>query len=136
MNISITPFHPNSLKLTAHGYIKITSTSKSTNNMATKKYLIEKGWRALPITLIPDSKVVNLSLVFLLGPKRWVAKSVTTTKPNATIIWNIIGIKSCAVLCACITIMILGKIKIKRQDYKPCLLVLLINSVSYKPNSL
>lgn len=46
--ISISPRTPSSLKFTAHGYMKITSTSKRTNKIATKKYFIEKGTRALP----------------------------------------------------------------------------------------
>ena len=41
-NISITPNIPNSLKFTAQGYMKITSTSNNTNKIATRKYLIEK----------------------------------------------------------------------------------------------
>ena len=47
INISIIPSMPNSLKLTAQGYIKITSTSNSTNNIATKKYLIENGHKKI-----------------------------------------------------------------------------------------
>ena len=68
MNISINPLTPNSLKFTAHGYIKMTSISKRTNKIATKKYLIENGWRAFHTDLIPDSKATNLSDVLRLGP--------------------------------------------------------------------
>ena len=53
------PGEPKSLKFTAQGYIKITSTSNNTNNMATRKYLMDMGVKALPITSTPDSNVVN-----------------------------------------------------------------------------
>ncbi len=86
MNISISPLTPNSLKLTAHGYMKITSISKSTNKIATKKYFMENGCRALPIDLIPDSNATNLSAVLRLGPIKWVRVIVKTTNPRATII--------------------------------------------------
>lgn len=86
MNISIKPLTPKSLKLTAQGYINITSTSNKTNRMATKKYLIEKGCRAFPTDSIPDSKGVSLSDVLRLGPIRCVTSMVPTTKPKATII--------------------------------------------------
>ena len=44
------PSLPNSLKFTAHGYINITSTSNSTKSIATRKYFMEIGVRALPTT--------------------------------------------------------------------------------------
>src|SRR3569833_2855818 len=91
MNISIIPSCPKALKLTAQGYMKITSTSNSTNNIATRKYLIDIGVRALPITSIPDSNGVSLSLVTRLGPILCVTNMVVTTKPTATTIWNMMG---------------------------------------------
>ena len=45
---STTPTIPSSLKFTAQGYIKITSMSNNTKIMATKKYLMANGTRALP----------------------------------------------------------------------------------------
>ena len=47
-NISAKPNNPNALKLTAQGYMKITSTSNNTNNIATKKYFTENGVLAFP----------------------------------------------------------------------------------------
>ena len=64
-NTSTTPTIPSSLKFTAHGYIKITSISNSTNIIATKKYLIANGVRALPWLSTPHSKVSNLIFDFL-----------------------------------------------------------------------
>lgn len=125
MNISIIPLDPSSLKFTAHGYMKITSTSNRTNRMATRKYLMEKGCLALPTTLIPASKVDNLSSVFLAGPSKWVAINVVTTKPSATTTWNIIGRKSEGILCVSI-ILIWYKIKRKRQDNNPAFSIIVI----------
>src|SRR5690606_21338290 len=85
-NISIRPFIPNSLKLTAQGYINITSISKITNKIATIKYFIENGWRAFPTTSIPDSKEDNLFSVRTFGPIKCVTTIVGTPKPAATII--------------------------------------------------
>ncbi len=73
-----------SLKSTAHGYMNITSTSNNTNKMATRKYLIENGIRALPRGSIPHSKESSLILPFLLGPSIWVDTMVNPTKPAAT----------------------------------------------------
>jgi len=84
MIISINPNHPSSLKFTAQGYIKMTSISNSTNNIAMIKYLIEKGMRELPTESIPHSKVSNLISDFRLGPNMWVKKMVVMTKPIAT----------------------------------------------------
>ena len=50
------PSLPNDLKFTAHGYINMTSTSKSTKRMAIKKYLTENGLLAFPNPSIPHSK--------------------------------------------------------------------------------
>ena len=50
--------------------MKITSISKRTNNIATKKYLIENGCRAFPTDLIPDSNATNLSDVLRFGPTK------------------------------------------------------------------
>ena len=47
-NISATPSKPSLRKLTAQGYIKITSTSNKTKRIATKKYLTEIGDLAFP----------------------------------------------------------------------------------------
>lgn len=84
MNISIKPFTPKSRKLTAHGYMKITSISKRTNRIATKKYFMEKGCLAFPTDLIPDSKATSLSDVLRFGPTRCVMVIVNTTNPRAT----------------------------------------------------
>jgi hypothetical protein len=69
ITILIIPSIPNSLKLTAQGYKKITSTSNKTKRMATKKYFTEKGMRALPTDSIPHSKFLSLFTELLLGPK-------------------------------------------------------------------
>ena len=84
-NISISPCNFSSMKFTAHGYMNITSTSNKTNKIATKKYLIEKGMRALPCDSMPHSKVSNFTFDFLLGPRRWVTKMVVPTNPTAAI---------------------------------------------------
>jgi hypothetical protein len=68
MTIFTMPSIPSSLKLIAQGYKKITSTSKRTNKMATRKYLTEKGMRALPTDSIPHSKFLSLEAEDLLGP--------------------------------------------------------------------
>lgn len=94
MNISIIPFIPRDLKLTAQGYMKMTSTSNSTKSIATRKYLIENGTRALPCDSIPHSNVSSLIFDFLLGPRKCVAVMVATTNPAATINWSTIGKKS------------------------------------------
>lgn len=52
--------------------------------MATKKYLIEKGWRAFPTDFIPDSKATNFSEVLRLGPTKCVMVIVKATNPKAT----------------------------------------------------
>jgi hypothetical protein len=46
MTILTIPSIPNSLKLIAQGYRKITSTSNNTNKIATRKYFTENGIRA------------------------------------------------------------------------------------------
>jgi len=86
-NISTYPIVPRTLKLTAHGYIKMTSTSNITNKMAVRKYLMENGSRAFPTLSIPLSKLISLSAVFLLGPNKCVEIIVVTTKPAATQNW-------------------------------------------------
>jgi len=83
INISTNPCTPNSLKFTAQGYMKITSTSKRTKRMATRKYLIWKGARALPTDSTPHSKDSSLTFVLLFGPNKWVAIIVVPTKPTA-----------------------------------------------------
>ena len=50
------PSLPRARKFTAHGYMKMTSTSNSTNTMAVRKYFTEIGVRALPTDSIPHSK--------------------------------------------------------------------------------
>src|SRR5690606_36704253 len=77
------PSNPNSLKFTAHGYINTTSMSKTTNKMATMKYLTEKGCLALPMTSIPDSNAPNLVSVRIFGPIKCVAMMVPTPKATA-----------------------------------------------------
>jgi hypothetical protein len=51
MTILTMPSIPNSLKLIAQGYRKITSTSNNTNKIATRKYFTENGIRAFPLLL-------------------------------------------------------------------------------------
>lgn len=75
------PTSPSVLYVTAHGYMKITSTSKRTNRMAVRKYLMLKGIRAFPTAGKPASNISNLFLVRFLGPILCVTKSVVTTKP-------------------------------------------------------
>ena len=58
--ILIIPSIPNSLKLIAQGYKKITSTSNNTKRIATTKYFTEKGIRAFPTDSIPHSKFLSL----------------------------------------------------------------------------
>ena len=84
-NISKSPFTPKSLKLTAQGYMNITSTSNKTKRIATRKYLIENGIRALPWDSIPHSKVSSLTFDFLLGPSKCVEIITIATNPRATI---------------------------------------------------
>src|SRR5690606_13445504 len=76
------PSTPISLKLTAQGYINITSTSNTTNKIAAIKYLTEKGCLALPMTSTPDSNAPNLFSVRTFGPIKCVPIIVNT--PNAT----------------------------------------------------
>ncbi len=83
MTIFIIPSCPNSLKLTAQGYRKITSTSNNTKRMATKKYFTEKGIRAFPTDSIPHSKFLSLLLECLFGPKKLEPIIVNTTNPTA-----------------------------------------------------
>ena len=84
MIISTKPNIPSSMKLTAQGYMNMTSTSKSTNRIATIRYLMENGILELPCGSIPHSKVSSLTSDFLCGPSRWVTKMVVSTKPTAT----------------------------------------------------
>ncbi len=70
VNTSITPVIPKSLKFTAQGYMKITSMSKSTNKIATKKYLMANGKRAFPSDSTPHSKESNLIFVLRFGPNQ------------------------------------------------------------------
>jgi len=99
--ISINPKIPSSLKFTAHGYMKITSTSKITNKIATRKYFIEKGIRALPCDSIPHSKLSCLIFECLFGPNKWVTNMVVTTNPAATMKVITMGRKSRAVFSIC-----------------------------------
>ena len=81
MTILIIPSTPSSLKFTAQGYKKITSTSKSTKRIATKKYFTENGIRAFPTDSIPHSKFLSLLLECLFGPKKLDPMMVKTTNP-------------------------------------------------------
>ncbi len=83
MTILTIPSIPNSLKLTAHGYRKITSTSKRTKSIATKKYLTENGILALPTDSIPHSKFLSFASDDLLGPNFPETNIVPTTNPTA-----------------------------------------------------
>ena len=84
VNTSITPVIPKSLKFTAQGYIKITSMSKSTNKIATKKYLMANGKRAFPSDSTPHSNESHLIFVLRLGPNQCDAIIVVITNPSAT----------------------------------------------------
>ena len=84
MDILISPSIPISLKFTAQGYRKITSISKSTNKMATRKYFTEKGTRAFPTDSIPHSKLRSLFRDLRDGPKYPEIMIVPTTKPTAS----------------------------------------------------
>ncbi len=75
------------LKFTAQGYMKMTSTSNMTNKMAVKKYLIDKGTRALPLLSIPHSNEESLAFVFRFGPNKCVETITIKTKPAATKNW-------------------------------------------------
>ena len=77
------PSIPNSLKLIAQGYRKITSISNKTNKIATRKYFTEKGFLALPIDLIPHSKFLSLLSEDRLGPSFEETNMVPTTNPTA-----------------------------------------------------
>lgn len=92
--ISQIPVIPSSLKFTAHGYMKMTSTSNKTKRIATRKYLIENGIRALPCDSIPHSKVSSFAFAFRFGPNMWVANMTKITKPRATKNCSRIGRKS------------------------------------------
>ena len=92
MTILTIPSIPNSLKLTAHGYKKITSTSNKTNKMATRKYFTEKGILAFPTDSIPHSKFLSLTSEDLLGPNFDEINIVPTTNPTARINCIKIGI--------------------------------------------
>lgn len=92
--IFINPSTPISLKFTAQGYMKITSTSKRTNKMATRKYLTEKGIRAFPTDSIPHSKLLSLLAEDLLGPNKLEPKIVKATNPTARSTCIRMGIKS------------------------------------------
>ncbi len=82
---------PNFLKLTAHGYKKITSTSNRTNKIAVMKYFTEKGFLALPMLSRPHSKDASCLFPLALGPNKWVPTNTSTTKPRATRNCMIIG---------------------------------------------
>ena len=83
MTIFTIPSTPSSLKLIAQGYRKITSTSKRTKRMATKKYFTENGIRALPTDSIPHSKFLSLLAELLFGPNFPEMMMVPTTNPTA-----------------------------------------------------
>ena len=83
MTIFTIPSTPSYLKLIAQGYRKITSTSKRTKRMATKKYFTENGIRALPTDSIPHSKFLSLFTELLFGPNFPEMIMVPTTKPTA-----------------------------------------------------
>ena len=84
MTILTIPSIPNSLKLIAQGYRKITSTSNRTNKIATRKYFTENGIRAFPIPSTPHSKFLPLISDFLLGPNFPETIIVPTTNPAAS----------------------------------------------------
>ncbi len=94
MIIFIIPSMPKSLKFTAQGYRKITSTSKRTKRIATRKYFTEKGILAFPIDSIPHSKFLSLFFECLFGPKNPDIMIVPTTNPTANNICIRIGKKS------------------------------------------
>ncbi len=77
----------------------MTSTSKSTKSMATKKYFTENGILALPTDSIPHSKFLSLFLECLLGPRSPDIIMVPTTKPIAKPACISIGSKSNCVDC-------------------------------------
>src|SRR5690606_8425474 len=81
--ISTKPAMPISLKFTAHGYMKITSTSKSTNRIATRKYRMCNGIRALPFDGTPHSNDSSFTLVLRIGPSKCVTTMVPSTKADA-----------------------------------------------------
>ena len=83
MTILIIPSTPISRKLTAHGYRNITSTSNKTKRIATRKYFIENGIRALPTDSIPHSKFLSLITDLRRGPKNPEIIMVVTTNPTA-----------------------------------------------------
>lgn len=90
-NISKKPLC-NCLKFTAHGYMKITSTSNITKRIAVKKYLILNGSRALPTLSIPHSNEDNFAFVLLFGPRKCVDTITIKTNPAATRNWINIAI--------------------------------------------
>jgi len=69
----------------------MTSTSNKTNRMATKKYFMAMGWRALPWVSIPLVKFSNLSAVLRFGPTHEEIPIIVATKPAAKINWIAIG---------------------------------------------
>lgn len=64
------------------------SISNSTNNMAARKYLTEKGSLALPIESKPHSKLCNFWVPLRFGPSKWVNKNVPPTNPTTKINWT------------------------------------------------
>ena len=68
--ILTNPSIPISLKLTAHGYINITSTSNNTKVWRLKIFY-RKGIRAFPTDSIPHSKLLSLFSEDLLGLINW-----------------------------------------------------------------
>ena len=106
VNISNMPMAPSDLKLTAHGYMKITSTSNKTNNIATRKYLMENGDLALPICSIPHSKESAFTFDLCFGPSHCVTIITKETKPAATINISKMGRKSLELFKDCKRIIV------------------------------
>lgn len=88
------PSQPIVLKLTAQGYMKTISMSNKTKSIATKKYLIGNGDRALPIGSSPHSKFAFFLAFFRFGPNMFDASTVAKTNRNENAICINIGIKS------------------------------------------
>ena len=73
----------------------MTSTSKRTKSIATKKYFTEKGILAFPTDSIPHSKFLSLFLECLFGPSLPETTIVPATNPTANMVCSSIGKKSC-----------------------------------------
>ncbi len=56
--------------------------------MAARKYLTEKGSRALPMDSKPHSKLCNFCTPLRLGPKKWDRRNVPPTNPTTNKNWT------------------------------------------------